>query len=65
MSESGTSRASQIAIVLAVIAAVLALSAVLIRYVRYGEVDIRTLAAGIVIPALVISIAKSRSSKKQ
>jgi hypothetical protein len=65
MAEGGTSRAGRIAIVLAVIAAVLALSAALIKYIRFGEIDIASVAAGIVIPAIVISIVKSRSVKKQ
>ncbi|HEY0321136.1 MAG TPA: hypothetical protein VGC66_09300 [Pyrinomonadaceae bacterium] len=65
MSEQGTSRAGQIAVVLAVIAAVLALSAALIKYLRFGEIDIATIAAGIAIPAIVISLVKSRGSKRQ
>jgi hypothetical protein len=65
MVEESTSRAGRIAIVLAVIAAVLALSAALIKYIRFGEIDIATVAGGIVIPAIVISTVKSRSVKKR
>ena len=64
MSEQGTGRTGQIAIALAVIAAVLALSAALVKYIRFGEVDIAPIAAGIAIPAVIISIVKSRSSGK-
>ena len=65
MTQGGTSRTGRIAILLAVIAAVLAFSAALIKYIRFGQIDIATIAGGIVIPAIVISIVKSTSVKKQ
>lgn len=65
MSEQSSSRARQIAVVLAVVTAVLALSAALVKYLRSGEIDIATIAAGIAIPAIIISIVISSSSKKR
>jgi hypothetical protein len=62
MTDQPSSKANRIAIILAIIAFVLALSAALIKYIRFGEVDIAVLAAGIAIPAVVISIAMT--SKK-
>jgi hypothetical protein len=62
---SKNTRTNQIAIILAIIAGVLALSAALIKYVRFGEIDIAPIAAGIVIPAIVISTVKARGSNKR
>ena len=64
MSEQNITRTGQIAIVLAVLTAVLAFSAVLIKYVRSGEIEIAPIALGIIIPALVISIVMSKKSKR-
>ncbi len=60
MAEQNKNRTNRIAIVLAIVASVLALSAALIKYVRFGEVALAPIAAGIAIPAIIISLASSR-----
>jgi hypothetical protein len=57
MTEQQLGKVNRLAIILAVVAFVLALTAVLIKYIRFGQVDIAVLAGGLVIPAGVISIA--------
>ena len=56
---------NRIALALGLIAGVLALSAALVRYVRFGEVDVAKIAAGIFIPALVYSLTRRDISRKQ
>jgi hypothetical protein len=65
MTQQDTSRAGRVAIVCAVIALVLAISAALIRYLRFGQIDVATIAGGIVIPGIIILLVKSTSVKKQ
>lgn len=65
MTQENRRRMGQIAIVLAVIAMVLALSAALIKYIRFGQLDITTIAGGIIIPGITILLVKSTSVKKQ
>ena len=65
MTDQQLGKVNRLAIILAVVAFVLALTAVLIKYIRFGQVDIGVLAGGIVIPAGVISIAMSRKGSKK
>jgi hypothetical protein len=57
MTDQQLGKMNRLAIILAVVAFLLALIAVLIKYIRFGQLDIGVLAGGIVIPAGVISIA--------
>jgi membrane protein YdbS with pleckstrin-like domain len=54
---------NRIALVLAVVAFLLAVTAVLVKYFRHGEFDFATLAGGIVVPVIVISLVKSKPEK--
>ena len=65
MTQESTSRMGRIAIVLAVTAMMLALSAALVKYIRFGQLDITTIAGGIIIPGIAILLVKSTSVKKQ
>ena len=65
MTQESTRRMGQIAILLAVAAMVLALSAALIKYIRFGQLDITTIAGGLIIPGIAILLVKSTSVKKQ
>jgi len=54
-----------LALVLGFVAGVLALSAALVRYVRYGKVDVAKIAAGIFFPLVVYSLARRKPDGKQ
>jgi hypothetical protein len=58
------SKTGKVAIVLAIIAGVLALSRALYNYNQSGEWDIGKIALGIGIPCLIYAIIKSAASKK-
>lgn len=64
MSNQSISKAGKLAIALAVIAGVLAVSRVIYNYTKHGEVDLGKLALGIGIPILIYVIVKSSASGK-
>ena len=56
---------NKLALVLGLIACVLALSAALVRYVRFGEVDVTKIAAGIFIAAVIYALTRQSNSRKK
>ena len=64
MSDQRIGKPGKVAIALAIIAGLLALSRVLYNYTQSGEWDIGKLALGIGIPCLIYAIVKSSASKK-
>ena len=64
MFDESISKTGKVAIALAIIAGVLALSRALYNYTQSGELDIGKIALGIGIPCLVYAIMKNVSSKK-
>lgn len=55
--ENGTNR---IVIALAIVAVVLSLAGVLIKYIRSGEIDFIPIGAGIAIPLAIVALEISR-----
>ena len=53
----------RIAVILAVLTWALAWSAALVAYLRFGHIEIAPLAAGVVIPLVVIAAARSGEGK--
>ena len=64
MFDESISKTGKVAITLAIIAGVLALSRALYNYTQSGEWDIGKIALGIGIPCLVYAIMKSAASKQ-
>jgi hypothetical protein len=64
MSNRSTSKTGKIAIALAVIAGVLALSRAIFNYTQHGEVDSGKIALGVGIPILIYVLVKSSASGK-
>jgi hypothetical protein len=64
MFDESISKTGRIAIVLAIIAGVLAVSRALYNYTQSGEWDIGKLALGIGIPCLMYAIVKGSASKR-
>lgn len=55
----------KIALALGLIAGGLALSAALIRYVRFGEIDVAKIAAGIFFPLVIYSLMRRKTDDQQ
>lgn len=55
---------NKIAVILALITMILALSAAAIKYIRRNEIDFTVIAAGIAIPLIIIAIASRKNSSK-
>ena len=53
---------NRLAVILAIIAFALAVTAVLVKYFNTGDFDYTTLISGFVIPAIIVSLAYSRKS---
>lgn len=64
MSNESVGKAGKIAIALAIIAGLLAISRAIYNYTESGEWDIGKIAIGIGIPCLIYAIVKSTASKK-
>ncbi len=64
MADESISKTGKVAIALAIIAGVLALSRALYNYTQSGEWDIGKIALGIGIPCLMYAIIKSAGSQK-
>ena len=50
---------------LAVVAIILAASIAIVKYISHGELDSTLIAAGFVIPAIVLSVVSTRKYDKQ
>jgi hypothetical protein len=64
MSDKSITKTAKVAIALAIIAGLLALSRALYNYTQNGKWDIGKIALGIGIPCLMYAIMKSAMSKK-
>lgn len=64
MTEQSSAKWYKLALALGVIAGVLALSAALVRYIRYGEIDVGKIAAGIFIPAVIYTVTSMNTPRK-
>ena len=64
MFDESINKTGKVAIALAIIAGVLALSRALYNYTQSGELDIGKIAMGIGIPCLMYAIIKSAASKQ-
>ena len=64
MSDKSMSKTAKVAIALAIIASLLALSRALYNYTQNGKLDIGKIALGIGIPCLMYAIVKSAASGK-
>ena len=64
MSNESISKTGKVAIILAIIAGVLAISRALYNYSQSGEWDIGKLALGIGLPCLIYAIVKASAPKK-
>ncbi len=64
MLDESISKTGKVAIALAIIAGVLALSRALYNYTQSGEWDIGKIALGIGIPCLIYALMKSAATKK-
>jgi hypothetical protein len=64
MSDKSMSKTGKVAIALAIIAGLLALSRALYNYTQNGKLDIGKIALGIGIPCLIYAIVKSAASGK-
>lgn len=60
MREQRAGRAGRIAVVLAVLTWVLAWSAALVAYLRSGRIEVTPIAAGVVIPLVIIGARRSQ-----
>ena len=65
MSDKSMSKTSKVAIALAIIAGLLALSRALYNYTQNGKLDIGKIALGIAIPCLMYAMVKSTSSTRK
>lgn len=65
MTDQTAGKWRKLALALGLIAGVLALSAALVRYIRFGEVDVAKIAAGIIFPGLIYLITKQNNSRKE
>lgn len=64
MSDKSMSKTGKVAIALAIIAGLLALSRALYTYTQNGKLDIGKIAIGIGIPCLIYAMVKSTASRK-
>jgi hypothetical protein len=64
MSDQSMSKTSKVAIALAIIGGLLALSRALYNYTQNGKLDIGKIALGIGIPCLIYAIVKGAESRK-
>ena len=64
MTNRNINKSGRIAIVLAVIAGVLALSRAIYNYAQHGDVDVGKIALGVGIPLLIYVVVKSSASRK-
>ncbi|HKP73025.1 MAG TPA: hypothetical protein VJT82_08810 [Pyrinomonadaceae bacterium] len=65
MSTTSSGKWWRVAVALGIIAGVLALSAAVVRYVRYGQIDYVDIGMAIFFPALLYAIARQNNSRKQ
>jgi hypothetical protein len=64
MSDQSMSKTGKVAIALAIIAGLLALSRALYNYAQNGQLDVGKIALGIGIPCLMYAIVRSAASGK-
>jgi hypothetical protein len=64
MSDKSMSKTGKVAIALAIMAGLLALSRALFNYTQNGKLDIGKIAIGIGIPCFIYAIVKSAESRK-
>jgi hypothetical protein len=64
MTDKSMSKAGKVAVALAIIAGLLALSRALYNYAHNGKVDFGKIALGIAIPCLIYVIVKSAAAGK-
>lgn len=64
MSQQSITNAGKIAVGMAIVAALLSITATVITYIRFGKINVVLLFGGLIIPLVVISMVMMRKNRK-